>query len=339
MAMSLADLLAPHVRESGGLMERAVFGTADPNTIAAIITTTAQTILGGSTVTSCLFYTASSGSVCGLRLDDGRAVVLKAHQRHWELPFLRGCQRVQHALAVGGFPCPAPLGDPAALDAGWATLETFLPDPGALAPPDDTLLPSSCAGLARVITSCRDVSAEGLDQHPFRIARGARYPTPHNPIFDFEGTHDGAEWIDAWADEASVRRSADTSATVIAHMDWSARNVRLGPEGVRAVYDWDSLGLATEATVTGQSAVTWRSTGDTADVAAPGVSEILRFIAETESLRGAPFSPEEHVAARAAAVGVMAYAARCEHALEVRTPWRVDRARRWLRSEAAALLA
>lgn len=339
MVTSLADLLAPRVRESGGLMERAVFGTADPNTIAAIITATAQTILSGPTVAGCLFYAASSGSVCGLRLDDGRAVVLKAHQRHWEFPFLRACQRVQHALAMDGFPCPAPLGDPAALGAGWATLETFLPDPGGTALRDDALLPSSCAGLARVITSCRDVSSDGLDQHPFRLAPGGRYPTPHNPIFDFESTHDGAEWIDDWADEASARRGADTSASVIAHMDWSARNVRLGPDGVRAVYDWDSVGLATEATVTGQSAATWRSTGGTADVEAPGVSEILRFIAETETLRGAPFSPEEHGAARAAAVGVMAYAARCEHALEVRTPWRVDRARRWLRSEAAALLA
>jgi hypothetical protein len=34
----------------------------------------------------------------------------------------------------------------------------------------------------------------------------------------------------------------------------------------------------------------------------------------------------------------MAYAARCEHALEQRTPWRRTRARDWLRTQASLLL-
>jgi len=42
--------------------------------------------------------------------------------------------------------------------------------------------------------------------------------------------------------------------------------------------------------------------------------------------------------AHAAAVWVMAYAARCEHALERRTAWRRTQAREWLATQAQLLL-
>ena len=32
--------------------------------------------------------------------------------------------------------------------------------------------------------------------------------------------------------------------SVIAHLDWSARNVRLTAAALVAVYDWDSIGVA-----------------------------------------------------------------------------------------------
>jgi len=115
--------------------------------------------------------------------------------------------------------------------------------------------------------------------------------------------------------------------------------VRLTPAALVAVYDWDSIGVASEAMVAGHAATTWRTTGETAMAPAPDAGEVERFIASVARARGTPFSALEWDVARAAAVSVMTYSARCEHALEQRTPWRRTRSRDWLRTQAGLLLA
>jgi Ser/Thr protein kinase RdoA (MazF antagonist) len=343
----LPVLLESHLAGSDAVVERAIFGTAEPERIGTVVAETARH-LTDSGVEGGLFYIASSGCVFGLRLHDGRSVVLKAYQSHWQLPFLRAVQRVQGALATSGFPCPAPLAGPVPVGPGWAMLESYLADPGLADPGvadpgpgprlrDDRFMEQSIAGLVRLIESARGVDSSGLELDPFLTEEGALYPTPHSPIFDFPGTAEGAEWIDGWARRARAIRSSGEAAPVIAHLDWSARNVRLAPSGVTAVYDWDAVGLAPEAVVAGQAAATWRSTGETGDTRAPGADEIERFITSFGRASGMPFSPRESKVARAASVWVMAYTARCEHAL-ARTRWRRERAREWLRTEAAVLL-
>jgi hypothetical protein len=96
--------------------------------------------------------------------------------------------------------------------------------------------------------------------------------------------------------------------------------------------------LAPAAVVAGQAAATWRSTGESDDLAGPDADEVNQFIAGFAEARGVQFTPDEIEVARAAAVWVMAYSARCEHALEVRTPWMRTRAREWLSSQADRLL-
>jgi hypothetical protein len=332
----LAALLRSHDVASGYL-EAAIFSTNDPDSIAAMITDTVREQMGLE-VTGGLFYAASAGCVFGLELADGRPIVLKVCQSHWDPSFLRAVQRVQAAVALTGFPCPTPFAAPCAVGRGWATVESLLPDPGPGPPLDDSFLEPSSAGLVRLLRSARGLAHDDLELHPFRMAEGDLYPTPHHPIFDLGGTVKGAEWIDEWAIRSRSRRDADSLPLVIAHMDWGARNVRLTRAGLVAVYDWDSIGLASEATVAGQSAATWRSTGETLNGSAPDAGEIERFIQGFAQARGTPFSALEIDLARAAAVGVMAYAARCEHALEQRTPWRRTRARDWLRTQASLLL-
>jgi Ser/Thr protein kinase RdoA (MazF antagonist) len=336
MSAPLADLLRSHDIASGYL-EAAIFSNPDPDSIAGLITDAAQQQLGVP-VTGGLFYAASAGCVFGLQLADGRSIVLKVYQSHWDPSFLRAVQRVQDSVALTGFPCPRPLAAPIAVGRGWATVESLLPDPGPGPPLDDSFVQPSSAGLVRLLRSARGLAHDGLELHPFRIADGDLYPTPHNPIFDLRGTAKGAEWIDEWATRSWPRRDSASLPPVIAHMDWSARNVRLTRAGVVAVYDWDSIGVASEATAAGQSAVTWRSTGETLDVSTPDAHEIERFIHGFAQARGTSFSALEIDVARAAAVWVMAYAARCEHAVEQRTPWSRTRARDWLRTQARNLL-
>jgi hypothetical protein len=333
----LADLLAAHDVASGHV-ERAIFGARDADAIAALVAGIAEHHLG-TPVAGGLFYAASAGCVFGLGLEDGRSVVLKAYQSHWERRFLCAVQRVQRAVAATGFPCPTPLSAPVAVGGGWATIESLLPDPGTDDRFDEGDLERSSAGLVALLHAARGLAPDGLELHPSRMAEGALYPIPHNPVFDLQGTAAGAEWIDEWARRAWPRRSSGTLRGVIAYLDWSARNVRMGPAGIVAVYDWDSISVASEATTAGQAAATWRSTGDTTDIGAPDAEEIARFVASFARALGRPFSGLETDVAHAAAVWVMAYAARCEHALEQRTPWRRTRAREWLATQAELLLS
>ena len=336
MTVPLADLLRSHPLVAGGV-EEAIFGSTDPETIARLIDDAARRQMGVA-VEGGLFSAASSGCVLGLRLADGRSVVLKAYQPRWELTFLRAVQRVQRAVAQRGFPCPTPMAEPVAIGAGWATIESLLPDPGPRLFLDDGSLELSSAGLVRLIDAAARSAHDDLELHPFRIAHGDLYPTPHSPIFDLASTGQGAEWIDEWARRAWSQRDEAPLPLVVAHLDWSARNVRMDPTGLVAVYDWDSVSLVSQAVAAGQASATWRSTGETLDVRAPDAEEIERFLGAFAAARGAPFSALETEVARAAAVWVMAYTARCEHALEQTTLWRRSRARNWLRSQASLLM-
>ena len=336
MTIPLPELLRSHLVASGAV-ELAIFGTTDPVSIAGVVAATAQGQTGVP-VDAGIFYRASAGCVFGLHLADGRSVVLKATQPRWEPAFLHAVQRVQRAVAAGGFPCPTPVAAPVPIGHGWATMESFLPDPGPRLPRGDEFMDRSSSGLVRLLQLARGVDPGGLELHPHRLAEGALYPAPHSPLIDLDGTARGAEWIDEWAGAAWARRASGSLPTVVAHLDWSARNVRLGESGLEAVYDWDSVSVAADAVAAGQAAATWRSTGETGDLRAPDAEEIERFVASFGRSRGTPFSARELGVARAAAVWIMAYTARCEHALAQRTPWRRDRAQHWLRTQAALLL-
>jgi hypothetical protein len=336
--LALDELIGAHLVGANRPVEEAIFGTADPGRMASMVSVAAQDQLGVP-VTGGAFYFASSGCVIGLHLADGRTVVMKAYQPRWEATFLLGVQRTQRALAQRGYPCAMPLAGPSSIGHGQATVESHLPDPGQSGPVDPRFLEVSANALADLVNTVRDISPDGLELHPLRDVPGQLYPTPHSPIFDFDTTSEGAEWIDDLARSAlALRESTTDLAPVIGHLDWSANNVRLGGSGVRAVYDWDSVALASEAVVAGQAAATWRSTGETADTDAPDAAEIGAFIGAFASANGRPFSPHETATARASAVWVMAYTARCEHALEARTEWIRTRGRNWLRTQASRLL-
>jgi len=139
------------------------------------------------------------------------------------------------------------------------------------------------------------------------------YPAPHSPLFDFAATAEGAQWIDDIATAARERMVADT--WVIAHGDWSARNVRLDSEGLACVYDWESLQLVPEATAVGIAAATWRAVGTPNEPLAPAPTEIRQYVDQYEVHRGRPFPPTARRGAHAAAVYALAYTARCEHAV------------------------
>src|SRR5437588_675820 len=71
-----------------------------------------------------LFRAGYLSSVVGLRLEDGREVVVKAREA---APRLDACVAVQAVLSRAGFPCPEPLTSVTDLDGSAVTAEGYLP--------------------------------------------------------------------------------------------------------------------------------------------------------------------------------------------------------------------
>ncbi len=299
-------------------VEIGVFGTADPVAIARLVERYCESHLG-TRPAGARFYASSVGCVLGLRLESGADVVVKAYQPRWRAPFLAAVQGVQRQLSARRFPCPEPLLAPAHISAdldALAVVETWLPDPGVRAFTSARALRVSASGLARQIALCDGLGRpDALRDHPLRKPESQLYGEPHSPLFDFEASSRGAEWIDELALRAVAVRDDDVSHLVISHTDWSARNVRLDERRVLAVYDWDSTALVEESTAVGQAAVTWRVTAEPGGADYPAADEVADFVRGYEEAAGRALSERQWRATGAAAAYTLAYAARCEHAL------------------------
>lgn len=262
------------------------------------------------------FFTMSVGAVFGLRLTDGRDVVVKVHLAREGLDRLACVQRVQRNLAENGFPCPGPVGEPARLLELPATVEDLVGGGVQRDAHDPSVRGVMAAMLAQLVQlTANDVDeAEGLGQGWSVGSPEALWGEPHNALFDFEATAGGAEWIDRLA--ATARGRLDAGRRVVAHSDWSVKHFRFLGSQVQVIYDWDSLRLGSEPSLVAGAAVHFPYTEafDVPKVAS--LEEIKAFVAEYERERAEPFTPAERRAVSAGAVYALAYTARCEHALD-----------------------
>lgn len=261
-------------------------------------------------------FEISVGAAFGLLLEDGSSVMLKAHPAERDTAFLEAACRVQRHLYRKGFPCPRPILGPAPLDKGYAVAEEFV-DRGERADAHKPGVRRAMArALARVIREASEIpGVDGLNRD-WQWPQDRLWPTPHNALFDFEGTAAGAGWIDDLA--AAAKRVVDTSASpvVVGHGDWSVKHLRFEDGEISVVYDWDSLRLTKEAIIVGTAAATFPATWYVPVASlTPSPEEMRLFLGEYEASRGRPFSSEERRAAVAGAVYWLTYGARCEHGL------------------------
>lgn len=342
----LVELIREAALEDGGpSIERVVFGTDDPDAIAAWYGRCCEHVLG-SPLVGAGFYAPAVGCVVGVELADGRSLSMKAYQGRWRLGLLRLVSGVQRRLAAGGFPCPMPELEPLVFEGITVSVEQVLEDPGmrVLGPGEMEI---SAAGLAKAarILSGRDL-APWAGLHAFVPAPGALYPEPHSPLFDFSLDEEEVAWVDELASAGAAARDraeAGDRRLGLFHCDWAARNIRIAGGRLVASYDWDSLNARSESTAVGNAAATWRSTGEPDDPPAPGPTEIDDYLDAYVRAAGAGRGPTGTRTWRKAAMGqalwILAYTARCEHALEARDPdVRARRARDTLEAEGAHFL-
>jgi hypothetical protein len=340
----LGDVIAAQVAEWGGVdlpLERALFATTDPDGIAAAIDGFCREQLGAG-IAAYRFFDASSGSVHGVDLTDGRAVVVKGHRPDADVEHLRAAIALQRALAVSGFPAPPPLAGPVALGSGQLTAETLVPQHR----PTDTHAPEVrrvlASGLARFVAlAAPHLDALGHHIHPLHRLVDGLYPVPHSPRFDFAATAAGAEWIDRLMGEARERLAAmPAGVEVVAHGDWRVQNVSVHDGAIDAIYDWDSVAATTEMGAVAASAITFAvdwSVPQSRRFSTAG--EILAFAHEYADARGAALADDERTRLAPHLVACLAYGARCEHADPDSPPSGADSQRAILRTLGPKLLA
>ena len=277
-------------------------------------------------VAEVLFEAVSVGVTLGVRLEDGRRVVVKAHQPREGRERLAAMVRVQRAHHEAGFPCPRPLAEPAPLGQGFGTVEELL-DAGELR---DGRHPSVRRAMAELLAVHLELAAR-CGPEPALAGGWSLFgggglwpPEPHSPIFDFDASAAGAGWIDALAAEAKPAALAPVRE-VVGHTDWSAEHFRFVEEAGRlratAVYDWDSLALRAEPHVLGVAAATFTMNPDLGVEVAPSPAESRAFLDEHSAARQRPLTEAERAATHAAVAYVVAYIARCEHALGAEGPF------------------
>jgi hypothetical protein len=294
---------------------RDLFGDATPDEVATTLDTYCRRALG-TPIAGAEFVAAGVGSVYGLRLGDGRRVVVKVHPPRATARYLDAMQAVQRHLAAAGFPAPEPLAPPAPLGAGLAVAEALLDRGGRADAHDAAVRREMAEGLVRLVAAARGFTGrDGLRENIMAMGPERLWPIPHDGRFDFEATATGAEWIDAIAARARRARDREVGDVVVGHTDWRVENMRFADGEISAVYDWDSLAVQREPVLAGGVAHLF-----TADFSAgpdwvqrPSLDEALAFIADYEAARGAPFGAGERAAARAALLYAMAFTARCEH--------------------------
>ncbi len=299
------------------IVEPEIFGTGDPGQIARIITEFCLAELG-SVIDKCLFYQVGQGIVFGLRLEDGRQIVIKVHPPKQPNEFLAAVYHIQCHLANHGFPCPQPILGPTSLLYGHATVEALV-DAGIYADAHDPAIRRTMAEtLYWLVDLTRDfVDMPGLQ--PGLLSRrpgDVLWPTPHSKIFDFEATKVGSEWIDQIARKAMQMLSNSAGQNVIGHTDWSVKHFRFEGSKARVIYDWDSLALENEAVIVGDAARGFTMTWHLNVPLAPNLDELWAFVGEYEAARGIAFTSTERTTIAASAAYALAYSARCENRLD-----------------------
>jgi Phosphotransferase enzyme family len=209
-----------------------------------------------------LFEAGYLSTVKGLRLADGREVVVKVRPRQARLT---GCAAVHRALWTAGFPCPEPLVDLQALDGHAATAETLVLDVTEPPPKSElaalSLAALSATALARLIELAPDpASTPSLAPSPSWVgwdhAEPGLWPMPEDCDADLNA-YPEPQWLARVAAAVRDQLRGHAAAPVIGHGDWHPGNLRWHGAQLIAVHDWDSVICQPEPAIAGFAAVSF----------------------------------------------------------------------------------
>ncbi len=255
-----------------------------------------------------LFTAGHLSRVVGMRLADGREVVVKVRPAAWRLT---GCADVQQELWQAGFPCPRPLVGPVPLGGYAASAESLMPGGDVLGVAGNAV--ECYAELLELLV--RLVPAPGtirpLLPSPPWVAwdhpHGGVWPPPDDRDADLNADS-GAAWLDEVGRRVTGRlRQLRRETHVVGHGDWEAQNLRWCGRQPVAVHDWDSTVSAPEPVIVGLAAAVWPCG---AEPRAASVPESQAFIEAYQRAARRPWSADEVQASWAAGLWVYAFNAK-----------------------------
>jgi hypothetical protein len=254
--------------------------------------------------------------VRAVRLDDGRAVVLKARAAD-DARRASGCVEVQRLLAEQGFPCPRPLSMVTVVGDRAVHAEEWRPGGEVIADDGREAATRSARLLGDLMRRLEGIRADPPLPNPEWVGWGHEGPGdfPPNPRHDAlaANTRLPAVILEA-APRVRARLLRAALRPVVGHADWEAQNMRWAGAEPHVVYDWDSLAWLPEAAVVGAAAGGFASAEG--PILAPLESSIA-FLDAYQVSRGRTFSAEEREIAWAASIWPALYNAREEILLNV----------------------
>ncbi|MFC0433565.1 phosphotransferase [Kutzneria buriramensis] len=255
-----------------------------------------------------LFELHQMSTVIGLRLADGREVVVKARADDGRAT---SCVAAQHRLAESGFPCARPLTP--AVRAGSLAVHAEEFRPGGEVLRGDS--PYVAVRYAEVFARSMALLADFVVAPPRPSPRWSRWDHTDSglwPAIDFLDERDQgavpAHVIDT-AERVRRRLLAAGMPCVLGHADYEAQNLRWHGDEVWAVHDWDSLAWQPEAALVGAASAAFANVGQ--PTLAP-IESSEAFMATYQDVRERVFTAPELEVAWAASLWTAAYNARWE---------------------------
>ncbi len=254
-----------------------------------------------------VFGTGYLSAVKGLRLTDGREVVVKVRP---SMPRLAGCAVVHRALWRAGFPCPEPLVDLQPLNGYAASAEALVPDTDE--PPRGELAALSAAALGRLVGLAPSPrSVPSLAPSPSWVGWDhtgpGLWPRPEDRDVDLNAFQK-PQWLDRVAAAIRDRLRSIASDPVIGHGDWHPENLRWRGSELLAVHDWDSVICQPEPAIAGFAAAGFLGIGSPAPLA--DVEDSAAFLDAYQQARGCRWTSRDHAAFWAAGLWQRAFDAK-----------------------------
>jgi len=262
----------------------------------------------GSVPVEVLFERRSVSEVVGLRLADGREVVVKAREAEGREA---SCVAAQARLAERGFPCARPLTDVVRVGSLAVHAEESRPGGEMLLGDSPAIAERYAAVFARLMTELADIVVAAPLPNP-RWARWDHRDPGLWPAIGFLDERDQSA-LPAYVVETAVRARERLLSTelprVLGHADFEAQNLRWYDGEIWAVHDWDSLAWQPEAALVGAASGTFANASP--PTLAP-VASSAAFLATYQELRRRRFSAEEEEIAWAASLWTAVHNARWE---------------------------
>ncbi len=255
-----------------------------------------------------LFQLQQMSMVFGLRLADGRDVVVKARADDGRAV---SCVAAQARLAERGFPCPRPLTPVVAAGSLAVHAEEFRPGGQVLQGDSPDVAARYGEVFARLMAELADVTVAPPLPNP-RWVRWDHTDSGVWPAIDFLDVRDQSVVPMHVVDMAvRVRRRLQSAGLpcVLGHADFEAQNLRWHGQQVWAVHDWDSLAWQPEAALAGAASGSFSSA--TPPTLAP-IESSAAFLMTYQGIRGRLFTAAEQEIAWAASLWPAVHNARWE---------------------------